>query len=122
MDGSLKAEHGTGRNMAPFVEREGGSEIFGVMKEIKRIFDPEGLINPGVVLNDDPDIFIKNFKTMPAAVQLWTHVSIADSVKELACQTPYTICPAEDCNLAGNSRAYEERIRSFAFKRTDEVI
>jgi len=66
-DGSLKAEHGTGRNMAPFVEREWGSEIFGAMKEIKKIFDPEGLINPGVILNDDPDIFIKNFKPMPAA-------------------------------------------------------
>lgn len=66
-NGSLKAEHGTGRNMAPFVEREWGSEIFGVMKEIKKIFDPEGFINPGVVLNDDPDVFIKNFKPMPAA-------------------------------------------------------
>lgn len=66
-DGSLKAEHGTGRNMAPFVEREWGKEIFEVMKEVKRIFDPEMLINPGVILNDDPDVFIKNFKPMPAA-------------------------------------------------------
>jgi len=69
-DGSLKAEHGTGRNMAPFVEREWGSEIFGVMKEIKKIFDPEGLINPGVMINEDPDIFIKNFKPMPAASEI----------------------------------------------------
>jgi len=38
-DGSLKAEHGTGRNMAPFVEKEWGSDIYALMKRIKKIFD-----------------------------------------------------------------------------------
>ncbi len=50
-DGSLKAEHGTGRNMAPFVELEWGAEAYAIMKEIKDIFDPENLLNPGVILN-----------------------------------------------------------------------
>ena len=50
-DGSLKAEHGTGRNMAPFVELEWGAEAYALMQEIKPIFDPEGLLNPGVILN-----------------------------------------------------------------------
>lgn len=63
--GSLKAEHGTGRNMAPFVEREWGSAAFSVMKRIKRLFDPNNLLNPGVIFNDDPDCFIKNFKPLP---------------------------------------------------------
>ncbi len=53
-DGSLKAEHGTGRNVAPFVELEWGAEAYALMREIKRLFDPQGLLNPGVILNDDP--------------------------------------------------------------------
>lgn len=66
-DGSLKAEHGTGRNMAPFVEKEWGGKIYRVMKEIKRLFDPEDILNPGVILNDDPDVFVRNLKQMPLA-------------------------------------------------------
>ena len=64
-DGSLKAEHGTGRNMAPFVEYEWGTEAYEVMKEIKRIFDPCNLLNPGVIFNDDPECCYKNFKALP---------------------------------------------------------
>jgi D-lactate dehydrogenase len=54
--GSLKAEHGTGRNMAPFVEREWGAEAFAIMREIKQLFDPQHLLNPGVIISDDPRI------------------------------------------------------------------
>ena len=64
-NGSLKAEHGTGRNMAPFVEYEWGTEAYEVMKEIKRIFDPLNLLNPGVILNDDTECCFKNFKALP---------------------------------------------------------
>ena len=64
-DGSLKAEHGTGRNMAPFVEYEWGGKAFGLMKRIKRLFDPEGILNPGVIFNDDPLCFLKDFKPLP---------------------------------------------------------
>lgn len=68
--GSLKAEHGTGRNMAPFVEQEWGKTAYEVMKQIKAIFDPKDLLNPGVILNNDPLIHTKNLKPMPAAHQL----------------------------------------------------
>jgi len=63
--GSLKAEHGTGRNMAPFVELEWGKDAYDLMWEIKGIFDPKGLLNPGVILNRDSKIHLKNFKAMP---------------------------------------------------------
>lgn len=63
--GSLKAEHGTGRNMAPFVEKEWGKEAFEVMKSIKRLFDPQNILNPGVIFNDDPQCHIKNLKPLP---------------------------------------------------------
>ena len=61
-DGSLKAEHGTGRNMAPFVKEEWGTEIYRVMKQIKHLFDPDGILNPGVILNNDPLVHIRNLK------------------------------------------------------------
>ena len=64
-DGSLKAEHGTGRNMAPFVKYEWGEKAYGFMKAVKDLFDPKGLLNPGVIFNDDPHCHIKNFKPMP---------------------------------------------------------
>ena len=66
-DGALKAEHGTGRNMAPFVELEWGRDAMELMRALKRLFDPQNLLNPGVVINDDPEIHLKNIKPLPAA-------------------------------------------------------
>lgn len=66
-DGSLKAEHGTGRNMAPFVRKEWGDAAYEMMLRVKRLFDPDGLLNPGVIFNDDAECFIKNLKPMPLA-------------------------------------------------------
>jgi D-lactate dehydrogenase len=68
--GSLKAEHGTGRAIAPFVEAEWGPKAYRIMHRIKQLFDPEGLLNPGVLLNSDPDIHVKNLKVMPPADEL----------------------------------------------------
>ncbi len=65
-DGSLKAEHGTGRNIAPFVELEWGQQAYQLMREIKTLFDPRNLLNPGVILNDDPEAHLKNIKPMAA--------------------------------------------------------
>ena len=63
-DGSLKAEHGTGRNIAPFVEMEWGAEAHALMWDIKRLLDPAGILNPGVVLNTDPQVHTKNLKPL----------------------------------------------------------
>lgn len=64
-DGSLKAEHGTGVNMAPFVEREWGSEATQMMWEIKRLADPDGILNPGAVLNRDPRAHLRALSSVP---------------------------------------------------------
>ncbi|MDX2370095.1 MAG: FAD-binding and (Fe-S)-binding domain-containing protein, partial [Colwellia sp.] len=65
--GSLKAEHGTGRNMAPFIELEWGKQGLALMQQIKQLFDPKSLLNPGVIINDDANAHIKNLKALPAA-------------------------------------------------------
>lgn len=69
-DGSLKAEHGTGRNMAPFVEFEWGKEAYELMKQIKDLFDPKNQLNPGVILNNDPKAHLKNLKPLPATSKI----------------------------------------------------
>jgi D-lactate dehydrogenase len=65
-DGSLKAEHGTGVNMAPYVEREWGEKATELMWRLKRLADPDGVLSPGVVLSRDPGIHLRNLKTTPA--------------------------------------------------------
>src|SRR3954447_9759022 len=64
-DGSLKAEHGTGLNMAPFLEREWGSKAVELMWRVKQLADPDGILGPGVILNRDPGVHLRNLKTQP---------------------------------------------------------
>lgn len=65
-DGALKAEHGTGRNMSPFVETEWGSEAYEIMKRLKQAVDPRNLLNPGVIINEHPDAHLRDLKRMPS--------------------------------------------------------
>ena len=80
-DGSLKAEHGTGRNMAAFVEYEWGGKAFGIMKRIKALLDPKGILNPGVIFNDDKECYLKDLKTVPVLKPL--HDDVADVYERL---------------------------------------
>ncbi|OGB31347.1 MAG: 4Fe-4S ferredoxin [Burkholderiales bacterium RIFCSPLOWO2_12_FULL_61_40] len=95
-DGSLKAEHGTGRNMAPFVEKEWGQQATELMRSIKRLLDPQHLLNPGVVLNDDPQAHLKNLKPMPAAED------IVDRCIECGFCEP--LCPSHRLTLSPRQR------------------
>ena len=94
--GSLKAEHGTGRNMAPFVEREWGSEAWQLMWQIKRLLDPTGILNPDVVLSEDPDIHLKNLKPLPAADPLVD--------KCIECGFCEPVCPSKGLTLTPRQR------------------
>lgn len=62
--GTLKAEHGTGRVMAPFVRRQFGDELYDVMRELKQLCDPAGVLNPGVVLTDDDTVHLRDLKVV----------------------------------------------------------
>ena len=64
-DGSLKAEHGTGINMAPYVEREWGAKATGLMWRVKQLADPDAVLNPGIVLNRDPSVHLRGLKSTP---------------------------------------------------------
>jgi D-lactate dehydrogenase len=64
-DGSLKAEHGTGRNVAPYVEREWGTKLAALMWRVKELADPQNVLSPGVLLTRDPESHLKNLQTSP---------------------------------------------------------
>lgn len=64
-DGSLKAEHSTGRNMAPYLEQQWGAKATAIMWRIKELFDPEHLLNRDVVLTRDRKLHLRNIKTLP---------------------------------------------------------
>ncbi|MGK9065607.1 FAD-binding and (Fe-S)-binding domain-containing protein [Stutzerimonas chloritidismutans] len=94
--GALKAEHGTGRNMAPFVELEWGPEAYELMWRIKRLLDPQGILNPDVVLSEDPQIHLKHLKPMPAADE------IVDKCIECGFCEP--VCPSNGLTLTPRQR------------------
>ncbi len=95
-DGSLKGEHGTGRNMAPFVEMEWGKKAYGLMRRIKRAFDPKGLLNPGVIINDNPQAHLEDLKPLPEA-----HGIIDKCIECGFCEV---MCPSKDLTTTPRQR------------------
>jgi D-lactate dehydrogenase len=95
-DGSLKAEHGTGINMAPYVEREWGEKATELMWRVKRLADPDGVLAPGVVLNRDPGVHLRNLKTTP---------EVEDSVTTcVECGFCEPACPSRDLTTTPRQR------------------
>ncbi|GAB3254935.1 FAD-binding and (Fe-S)-binding domain-containing protein [Arthrobacter pigmenti] len=94
--GSLKAEHGTGRVMAPYVRRQYGDELYDIMRQVKRLFDPDGMLNPGVILDDDPQAHLRHIKTAPA---------VAEEVDRcVSCGYCEPVCPSKDITLTPRQR------------------
>jgi D-lactate dehydrogenase len=100
-DGSLKAEHGTGRNMAPFVMMEWGAQAYALMKAVKDIFDPKHLLNPGVILSDNPRLHIQNLKPLSPA-----HNIIDKCIECGFCEAH---CPSKDLSLTPRQRIVIQR-------------
>ena len=95
-DGSLKAEHGTGLNMAPYVEHEWGPSATSMMWELKRLADPRGVLNPGVVLNRDREVHIRGLKTQPAIEEVAAHC--------VECGFCEPVCPSRNLTTTPRQR------------------
>lgn len=98
-DGSLKAEHGTGRIMAPYVRRQYGEELYAVMVQVKRLLDPRRTLNPGVIIGEDPQAHLKNLK-VPSHVD--TKVPHVNACVECGYCEP--VCPSRDVTTTPRQR------------------
>jgi D-lactate dehydrogenase len=95
-DGSLKAEHGTGMNMAPYVEREWGPRATEMMWRVKRLADPLGILAPGIVLNRDPGVHLRNLKSIPEIEEVAT--------KCIECGACEPVCPSRNVTTTPRQR------------------
>lgn len=95
-DGSLKAEHSTGRNMAPFLELEWGPKATGLMWRTKRLVDPDGVLAPRILLDRDPQAHLRGLKTIPQVE------AVADPCIECGFCEP--TCPSGDLTTTPRQR------------------
>ena len=101
LDGSLKAEHGTGRAVAPFVRREWGEDLYRIMQGLKMVIDPDGLLNPNVILNDNPNCHLENLK----------FAGPVDSTIDMCVECGFCeyVCPSGEVGLTSRQRIYTLR-------------
>ncbi|MEW1973552.1 FAD-binding and (Fe-S)-binding domain-containing protein [Microbacterium profundi] len=112
--GSLKAEHGTGRIMAPFVRRQYGDFLTDIMWDVKRLLDPDGILNPGVVLSDDDESYLHDLKRVP------TVESEVDRCVECGYCEP--TCPSKDITLTPRQRIVLRRDMAWAEQQGDNEL
>jgi D-lactate dehydrogenase len=110
--GSLKAEHGTGRQIAPFIEDEWGTEAYEIMKQLKTLLDPHQLLNPGVIINADKDCHTKNLKTLPIVEE--------EVDKCIECGYCEHRCPSREFTLTPRRRIVVRRALQRLLKAKDE--
>lgn len=112
--GSLKAEHGTGRIMAPFVRRQYGDVLYALMVEVKRLLDPGGLLNPGVVIEPDADAWLHHLKSVPPVE--------AEVDRCVECGYCEPACPSKDLTLTPRQRIVLRRDAAAARAAGDEGL
>ncbi|MFF7215902.1 FAD-binding and (Fe-S)-binding domain-containing protein [Streptomyces sp. NPDC008238] len=110
--GTLKAEHGTGRAMAPFVHRQYGDELYDVMRELKRLCDPHDVLSPGVLLTDDPAAHLRDLKSVPPVDPA------VDACVECGYCEP--VCPTADVTTTPRQRIALQREIALATAAGDE--
>ncbi|MDX2304320.1 MAG: FAD-binding and (Fe-S)-binding domain-containing protein [Microscillaceae bacterium] len=106
-DGALKGEHSSGRAVSAFIAQEWGSEAYEIMRKLKKLLDPSNLLNPGIVITDDPRTHVHNLKVMPIVEE--------EVDKCIECGFCESVCPSRDLTLTPRRRIGVRR----ALKRLD---
>jgi D-lactate dehydrogenase len=126
--GTLKAEHGTGRNMAPFVETEWGGDAYAIMQRIKQAVDPHNLLNPGVIINPDADAHIRNLKALPTVEEEVDRCIECGYCEHKCPSKDITATPRrrivirrvlEDMKAKGNREDYQTLVQQYQYEGLD---
>jgi D-lactate dehydrogenase len=102
-DGSLKAEHGTGLNMAPFLESEWGATATAMMWRIKQLADPKGILGPNVILTRNAKLHLENLKSVPLIE------NVTDAAQCIECGFCEPVCPSRNVTLTPRQRIVVRR-------------
>ncbi len=112
--GTLKAEHGTGRIMAPFAARQYGPDLYRIMRQIKESVDPTGVLNRGTIITDDPRLHLKEVKLTP---------TVQEEVDRcVECGYCEPVCPSRDLTLTPRQRIVIQRAIAQAQADGDEEL
>jgi FAD/FMN-containing dehydrogenase/Fe-S oxidoreductase len=128
--GTISGEHGDGLSRTQFVQRQYG-ELYPVLREVKRIFDPQNVLNPGKVIGDDPDLMTRNLRPAvvasppPAPEELPPEAAPTQLVElELNWTRAELTEVAASCNGCGACRAQDSTVRMcpiFRFAPSEEA-
>ena len=111
-NGSLKAEHGTGRNIAPYVSMEWGEKLYEVMCSLKSAIDPNNILNPGVIINSDRLCHVRHLKPFP-------HIEKEVNAC-IECGFCEHKCPSKELTLTPRQRIVLHREKKHLSQQSDE--
>ncbi len=112
LGGSISGEHGDGLARSYFVQKQYGP-LMPVFREIKNIFDPRGLLNPGKVVTTDRELPVSSLR--PATKTTTDLVEL-----QLNWDLPQLVSVAETCNGCGLCRSQQDELRMCPFFRVDQ--
>lgn len=117
-NGSLKAEHGSGRAMAPFVKYQWGEQAYNIMVRIKNLLDPDNIFNPDVIISNNKTIHLKNLKNFP--------IIESEVDKCIECGFCEDICPSKDLTITPRKRIVLlreiERLKNISSYLLDDIL
>jgi FAD/FMN-containing dehydrogenase/Fe-S oxidoreductase len=119
--GSVSGEHGCGLSRSSFIRQQAGP-LFDVFREVKQIFDPRNILNPGKIVSDDPDLMTRHlarpvpFVPPPTPPSEATVEAVSEEMRNLTELQldwhPNLVCDAvSNCNRCGECRVQTPGLR-----------
>jgi hypothetical protein len=109
--GTISGEHGDGLSRTAFIRAQYGP-LYRVFQQVKDLFDPHNILNPGKIIGDDPQLIQRNIRPAAAPSQKIVQLQLRWSPQDLAFATA-------SCNGCGTCRTQEPDLRMCPFLRAD---
>ncbi len=117
--GALKAEHGTGRNMAPFVEKAWGAKAYAIMQDLKALLDPQGILNPEVILSKNLQLHLEHLKPLPQVDPLIDRCIECGFCEKVCPSNKLTLTPRQRIVAMRDMKRLDEEFDDFQYQGID---